>query len=78
MPQTFVAQQRTACIFPSMKRPFAALFVLLSSCSPSTHTDPLHVAVSQYVRATANDPASYEAVRWGKAVAYTRRDSVKA
>ncbi|MEJ7663473.1 MAG: hypothetical protein WKG07_29955 [Hymenobacter sp.] len=46
------------------------LGLLTSACSPS---DPTHAAVSQYLETRISDPGSYEAVRWGKEMAVSRK-----
>lgn len=49
----------------------------LAACSP-TDSNTTHAAVTAYLRQHANEPASYEAVRWGGGTAFTRRDSAAA
>ena len=55
-----------------------ACLALLASCSTTPDLTIEQQTVEAYVTLGVNDPSSYEAVRWGKAAAYTRRDSVKA
>ena len=60
-----------------MKKRLVFCLLAAAGCS-AADSDPVHTAVSQYLKTHANDPASYEAVRWSGAVGYTRRDSLKA
>ncbi|UOQ53056.1 hypothetical protein [Hymenobacter cellulosivorans] len=58
-----------------MKPLLPVLLLALLSCSTSPSLTIEQQTIEAYVKASANDPSSYEAVRWGKAAAYTRRDS---
>ena len=60
-----------------MKKLLCLPLLSLVACT-ATDSDPAHTAVSQYLKTHANDPASYEAVRWSGAAGYTRRDSAAA
>lgn len=60
-----------------MKKLLLLLLLSLAACSPND-SDPTHAAVTAYLQQHANDPAIYEAVRWGLPTAFTRRDSAAA
>jgi hypothetical protein len=71
----FVAQW---AIFASMKPTYYAAILLLSACSTAPTATPEQAAIAAYIKANTNDPASYEAVGWGKPIVFTRKDSATA
>ncbi|OGX81998.1 hypothetical protein BEN47_05095 [Hymenobacter lapidarius] len=60
-----------------MKKLLLPSLLCISACTNS-ESEPTHAAVASYLKQHANDPASYEAVRWGQPVPYTRKDSAAA
>jgi hypothetical protein len=57
-----------------MKNLLFTALLLTSACTHST-SDLTHAAVTDHLKKNLNDPASYEAARWGKPVRFTRQDS---
>jgi hypothetical protein len=47
--------------------------LLLAGCS--TDSDPMHAAVSGYIKKNLGEPDSYTSVRWGKATSFQQRQA---
>jgi hypothetical protein len=46
--------------------------LLLAGCS--TDSDPMHAAVSGYIKKNLGEPDSYSAVRWGEVVSFQQKE----